>query len=136
MTQLDPEGPRSWLGVCRQRADGVDYEIHEEISASEFEQCCDDIAVSITANRSVYVEALAALEEMRIAAVPALSVTGSGASQLVARIQRLHHVAVRIQLENRYGNAAARIHARHIHLRDRVALRHFDLQSARQNPLD
>ena len=44
MTQPDPEGPLSyWLGVWRQRADGVDYDLREEISASEFEQCCDDI---------------------------------------------------------------------------------------------
>jgi hypothetical protein len=38
------EGRRScWVGVWRQRTDGVDYELHDEITEGDFEQCADDI---------------------------------------------------------------------------------------------
>ena len=53
-----------------------------------------------------------------------------------ARIQRLHHIAVRVQLKHRHGDAARRVGARDVHLRHRVALGHADFQRARQDALD
>jgi beta-lactamase regulating signal transducer with metallopeptidase domain len=53
----------------------------------ERENCCDDIALSLTANRADYGRALLAIEELR-AASPTLSVAASGGS-LVARIRRI-----------------------------------------------
>jgi len=55
----------------------------------EREQCCDDVAVSVCGDRRAYVESLAALEEMRLAGMLALSASGSGGSQLLVRIRRL-----------------------------------------------
>jgi hypothetical protein len=55
----------------------------------EREQCCDDVAVTISGDRYVYVESLAALEEVRTSGVLAVSASGSGRSQLLIRIQRL-----------------------------------------------
>ena len=52
------------------------------------------------------------------------------------RIQRLHHIAVRVELKHRHRDAAGRIGARDVHLRHRIALRHVDFQRARQDALD
>ncbi len=53
----------------------------------ERENCCDDIALSLTANRADYGRALLAIEELR-AAAPAFAVAAGGAS-LLARIRRI-----------------------------------------------
>ena len=55
----------------------------------EREQCCDDVAVSVCGDRCVYVESLAALEEVRVVGLLAVSALGSGKSQLLIRIRRL-----------------------------------------------
>ena len=54
---------------------------------NERENCCDDIALSLSANRADYGRALLAIEELR-AASPALSVAAGGGS-LLARIRRI-----------------------------------------------
>ena len=44
MTELNSaNSPSYWLGVWRQRPNGVDYELQTEIAESEFGQCVDDI---------------------------------------------------------------------------------------------
>jgi hypothetical protein len=44
MTELNSaNSPSYWLGVWRQRLDGVNYELQTGIAESEFEQCVDDI---------------------------------------------------------------------------------------------
>ncbi len=53
----------------------------------ERENCCDDIALSLSANRADYGRALLAIEELR-AASPVLSVAAGGGS-LLARIRRI-----------------------------------------------
>ena len=53
----------------------------------ERENCCDDLAVSATANRVSYAKALAAMEEMR-ASQGELAIAASGGS-LLQRIQRI-----------------------------------------------
>jgi len=35
--------PSYWVGIWRQRPDGVDYELQSEIAEADFEQCVDDI---------------------------------------------------------------------------------------------
>jgi len=55
---------------------------------AERENCCDDLAVSVTGNPREYARALAALEQNRFAGhEPALAATGGA---LMKRIQRLH----------------------------------------------
>lgn len=54
----------------------------------EREHCCDDIAATCCGGAADYARALAALEEWRGTAVPALSMAASGGS-LVGRIRRL-----------------------------------------------
>lgn len=53
----------------------------------ERENCCDDVAISLSANRADYGRALLAIEELR-AAAPALSLAAGG-GRLVARIRRV-----------------------------------------------
>src|ERR1017187_2330304 len=52
------------------------------------------------------------------------------------RIERRHHHAVGVQLKNRNDDAARRIGAPDVDLRNRVALRHANFQRARQHALD
>jgi beta-lactamase regulating signal transducer with metallopeptidase domain len=54
---------------------------------NERENCCDDVALSLSSNRADYGRALLAIEELR-AASPALSVAATGGS-LLARIRRI-----------------------------------------------
>lgn len=53
----------------------------------EREHCCDDVAVSLCADRVVYARALASLEELRTQA-PALAM-GAGGGELLNRVRRL-----------------------------------------------
>lgn len=63
----------------------------------EQEQCCDDVAAAVVGDRHIYAGALAAIEEIRLAAriaapmgsSPALAATGRGARELLRRIARL-----------------------------------------------
>ncbi len=52
------------------------------------------------------------------------------------RVQRLHHHAVGVQLIHGNGDAIGAVGARHVHLRDRLALGHPDFQEVRQHALD
>ena len=56
----------------------------------EREQCCDDMAVPLCHDRTRYAEALAAIEQTRLPIGAAtLAARGSGAHDLIARIQRI-----------------------------------------------
>jgi GWxTD domain-containing protein len=55
---------------------------------AEREHCCDDLAASVQGDRFVYASALAAVEQSRWSAEPAVAATGGN---LVKRIRRLLH---------------------------------------------
>lgn len=57
----------------------------------EREQCCDDVAVRACGDRCAYAESLAAMEELRFGATPAiaLAAAGGGRGQMLARVKHI-----------------------------------------------
>lgn len=55
----------------------------------EREQACDDIAISVCADRRDYARSLVALEELRLTGAMVLAAHGSGGRQLLIRIRRI-----------------------------------------------
>lgn len=58
----------------------------------EREHCCDDLAARTLGDQILYARALASLESLRVAPVPALAVTGSGLLVRVRRLLGMPHV--------------------------------------------